>query len=144
MAATTVAIAADHAGYQLQEILKRQLEDLGYGVLDLGTDGPDSVDYADFGQAVAEALVAQQAAYGVALCGTGIGISIAANRHRQVRAALCHDAFTARMSRQHNDANVLAMGARVIGEEVAKDCLREFLATNFEGGRHDRRVAKLS
>ena len=144
MAATTVAIAADHTGYQLKEILKRQLEDMGYGVLDLGTNGPDSVDYPDFGQAVAQALVARQAVYGVALCGTGIGISIAANRHAEVRAALCHDALTARMSRLHNDANVLALGARVIGEEVAKDCLREFLGTAYEGGRHDRRVAKLS
>ena len=144
MAVTTVAIAADHAGYQLKEILKRQLEDMGYGVLDLGTNGPDSVDYPDFGQAVAQALVARQAVYGVALCGTGIGISIAANRHAEVRAALCHDALTARMSRLHNDANVLALGARVIGEEVAKDCLREFLGTAYEGGRHDRRVAKLS
>ncbi|MAG95913.1 MAG: ribose 5-phosphate isomerase B [Alphaproteobacteria bacterium] len=144
MAATTVAIAADHAGYQLKEILKRQLEDMGYGVLDLGTNGPDSVDYPDFGQAVAQALVARQAIYGVALCGTGIGISIAANRHAEVRAALCHDALTARLSRLHNDANVLALGARVIGEEVAKDCLREFLGTAYEGGRHDRRVAKLS
>lgn len=140
----TVAIASDHAGVELKEILKRDLEAMGYRVLDLGTDGPGSVDYPDFGRALADAVAGGRAATGVAICGTGIGISIAANRNRAVRAALCHDGLTARLSRQHNDANVLALGARVIGVETARDCLRVFMETAFEGGRHSARVAKLS
>ncbi len=140
----TVAIASDHAGVELKEILKRDLEAMGYRVLDLGTDGPASVDYPDFGRALSDAVAGGRAATGVAICGTGIGISIAANRNRAVRAALCHDGLTARLSRQHNDANVLALGARVIGVETARDCLRVFMETAFEEGRHSARVAKLS
>jgi ribose 5-phosphate isomerase B len=138
-----VAIASDHAGYDLKATLASALGDLGREVLDLGTDGRDSVDYPDFGQALAEALVAGRAARGVIVCGTGIGISIAANRSPGVRAALCWNTTSAKLARQHNDANVLALGARLIGSEVAKDCLATFLATSYEGGRHDRRVAKL-
>ncbi|MEK9831233.1 MAG: RpiB/LacA/LacB family sugar-phosphate isomerase, partial [Rhodospirillaceae bacterium] len=104
----------------------------------------ESVDYPDFGQAVGEAVAGGDAARGVIICGTGIGISIAANRIAGVRAALCHDATTARLAREHNDANVLAMGARLLGPEVAMDCLRAFLDTDFPGGeRHERRVGKL-
>jgi ribose 5-phosphate isomerase B len=143
MPRSTIAIASDHAGYELKEILKGDLESWGYAVHDLGTHGPESVDYPDFGHALAEAIVAGQADRGVAVCGTGIGISIAANRHPGVRAALCHDSLTARMARQHNDANVLALGARVIGVETARDCLKVFLETEFEGGRHAGRVEKL-
>ena len=138
------AIASDHAGYDLKELLKGRLVDLGLPVLDLGTDGPASVDYPDFAAALAESIASGRAERGVLVCGTGIGISIAANRNPAVRAALCHDTTMARLSRQHNDANVLVLGARLIGEEVAKDCLSVFLATEYEGGRHDRRVAKLS
>jgi ribose 5-phosphate isomerase B len=138
-----IALAADHGGYDLKQALKAVLEQDGLAVLDLGTDGPASVDYPDYAQAMAKALADGVADRGVLICGTGIGISIAANRHAAVRAALAHDVTTARLSRQHNDANVLALGARVIGEEVAKDCLRVFLDTPFEGGRHARRVAKL-
>jgi ribose 5-phosphate isomerase B len=138
-----IALAADHGGYDLKQALKAALEQDGLPVLDLGTNGPASVDYPDYAQAMAKALADGVADRGVLICGTGIGISIAANRHAAVRAALAHDVTTARLSRQHNDANVLALGARVIGEEVAKDCLRVFLDTPFEGGRHARRVAKL-
>jgi ribose 5-phosphate isomerase B len=144
MTSTAVAIAADHAGYALKEELKAEIGVLGLEVLDLGTDGPQSVDYADFGNALAQALKDGRAARGVLVCGTGIGISIAANRHRHVRAAVCTDTTAARLARQHNDANVLALGARLVGVEVAKDCLRAFLTTSFEGGRHARRVEKLS
>lgn len=117
---------------------------MGYEVLDLGTTGRDSVDYPDFANALAKALEEGRASRGVLVCGTGIGISIAANRHRHIRAALCHDSVSARLARAHNDANVLALGARLIGIEVAKECLRVFFNTPFEGGRHAGRVAKLS
>src|SRR4051812_28097490 len=140
----TIAIASDHAGVALKTTLKESLAVLGYAVLDLGTDGPASVDYPDFADALAGALKTGKAARGILICGTGVGISIAANRHRHVRAALCHDSTTARLCRQHNDANVLALGARIVGPEVALDCLRAFLATPFEGGRHQNRVQKFS
>ena len=138
-----IAIAGDHAGLSMKSVLKKELEEMGFDVLDLGTHGPESVDYPDFADALAAALHEGRAKRGVLVCGTGIGVSIAANRHRDVRAALCHDAVTARLARQHNDANVLVLGARTTGEEVAKDCVRVFLNTKFEGGRHARRVAKL-
>jgi ribose 5-phosphate isomerase B len=141
---TTIAIGSDHAGFPLKADLVRMLKDQGHTVLDLGTDGPASVDYPDFAHAVADALKAGRAERGVLVCGTGIGISIAANRHANVRAALVHDAFGARMARQHNDANVICFGGRTIGVEVAMDCLSIFLATSFEGGRHARRVAKFA
>jgi ribose 5-phosphate isomerase B len=139
-----VAIASDHAGFQLKDVLKAELAALGHDVLDLGPDSEASVDYPDFGETMARAIRDGKAARGVIICGSGIGISIAANRFAEVRAALCHDGLTARLSRQHNDANVLALGARVIGVDTAKDCLRNFLATPFEGGRHERRVNKLT
>jgi len=140
----TIAIASDHAGFELKAILKQELQELGFGVLDLGTETSASVDYPDYGRAAARAIADGRVARGVIVCGTGIGISIAANREPKVRAALCHDVSSARLARQHNDANVLAMGARLIGVETARDCLRAFLATEFEGGRHRSRVAKLS
>jgi ribose 5-phosphate isomerase B len=144
MSEGTIAIAADHAGYPLKELLKPELEARSFKVRDLGTHSEESVDYPDFGQAVGEAVAGGDAARGVIICGTGIGISIAANRIAGVRAALCHDATTARLAREHNDANVLAMGARLLGPEVAMDCLRAFLDTDFPGGeRHERRVGKL-
>ena len=144
MTRTTVAIGSDHAGFDLKQILAAYLAELGYEMLDLGTGAPESVDYPDFGKAVAKAVAAEKARFGVVVCGTGIGISIAANRNPQVRAALCHDHMTAELSRRHNDANILALGSRIIGVEVAKDCLRTFLTTPFDGGRHAGRVAKLS
>ena len=143
MTKITVALAADHAGFTLKEELKSELAAMDLDCLDLGTDGLGSVDYPDFGRAVAEALIQGRAERGVIVCGTGIGISIAANRIG-VRAAVCHDATTARLAREHNDANVLALGARIIGAEVAKDCLHAFLSASFDGGeRHLRRVVKL-
>ena len=141
----TIAIAADHAGFELKELLKADLAARGFQPLDLGTDGPDSVDYPDFADKVAAALKEGHDMRGVLICGTGIGISIAANRHRHIRAAVCHDSTSAKLARQHNNANVLALGARLLGPEVAKDCLGAFLSTAFEGGeRHTRRVGKLS
>lgn len=144
MVAKSIAIAADHAGFDLKSKLVDDLRSAGYEVSDLGThDATTSVDYPDFGAAVAEAVASGAAEKGVVVCGTGIGISIAANRHSGVRAALCHDETSARLCREHNDANVLALGARLIGEVVAKDCLHTFLNTEFAGDRHSRRVAKL-
>jgi len=143
MAAEIIAIASDHAGFEYKDVLKRQLIDWGYQVLDLGTDSTASVDYPDFGRRLAQAVAEGKVRRGVIVCGTGIGISIAANREPKVRAALCHDVTTAKLARQHNDANVLAMGARTTGIEVARETLRAFLDTEFEGGRHANRVAKL-
>ena len=143
----TVAIASDHAGYLLKADIGNLVKERGYSVLDLGTDGPDSVDYPDFADALANALRDGRAARGILICGTGIGISIAANRHRHIRAAHCHDTTDARLSRQHNDANVIALGARTLGPEVAQDCVSVFLETAFEGDsnpRHGRRVGKMS
>jgi len=139
-----VAIASDHAGYGLKSALGDVLAKDGYEVIDLGTDGNASVDYPDFAEKLADAIGEGRAPRGVLVCGTGIGISIAANRHRHIRAALCHDVTEARLSREHNDANVIALGARTMGEETALDCLRVFLETPFDGGeRHSRRVAKM-
>ena len=143
MSQRAVAIACDHAGFQLKSKLKEQLVTKGIEVIDLGTDSEDSVDYPDFGFAMAKALSDDRAETGVLVCGSGIGISMAANRHPDVRAALVHDALGARMSRLHNDANVICFGGRMIGEEVAMDCLNIFLEADFEGGRHARRVGKL-
>lgn len=138
-----IAIASDHAGFELKGQLKQELQALGFDALDLGPDSAASVDYPDFANRLADALKAGKAARGVLICGTGIGISMAANRHRHIRAALVHDVTGARLTRQHNDANVLCIGARLTGSDVAKDCLRVFLTTDFEGGRHQNRVAKL-
>jgi len=139
-----IAIACDHAGFDLKSELLKQLAYMGHEVLDLGTNSEDSVDYPDFGYAMAKAIKDGRAEQGVLVCGSGIGISIAANRYPEVRAALIHDALGARMCRQHNDANVICFGGRMIGIETAKDCLKLFLETEFEGGRHGRRVNKLS
>ena len=143
MAAEIIAIASDHAGFEYKDVLKRQLTEWGFDVLDLGTDSTASVDYPDFGRRLAKAVAEGKVRRGVIVCGTGIGISIAANREPAVRAALCHDVTTAKLARRHNDANVLALGARTTGIEVARETLRAFLDTEFEGGRHAGRVAKL-
>ena len=141
----TIALAADHAGFALKALLADELRAQGYAVLDLGTDDADrSVDYPDYGRAVAEAVASGRASRGVAVCGSGIGMDIAANRNPAVRAALCTSGLMARLARSHNDANVLVLGSRIIGVEVARDCLHEFLTTNFLGGRHGARVDKLS
>ncbi len=142
-AGDTVAIASDHAGFALKSVLKQDLEAMGYDVADLGTGSEDSVDYPDFGRGLADFVAGGKAKAGVLVCGTGIGISIAANRVPSVRAALVHNELTAEMARAHNDANVMAVGARVTGEDTARASLKTFFATPFEGGRHARRVEKL-
>jgi ribose 5-phosphate isomerase B len=139
----TIAIGADHAGYQLKDTLVVDLKSMGFDVLDMGTNSDASVDYPDFGYAVAQAVIVGRAHRGVLVCGTGIGMSIAANRHPGIRAALCTHGVMARLAREHNDANVLVMGARIIGPEIARECLRQFLSVQYAGGRHDARVAKL-
>lgn len=145
MSQKTVAIGADHAGCDLKASLSNVLGDLGFDVLDLGTKGPDSVDYPDFADAVASAIQDGTAQQGVLVCGSGIGMSIGANRHAGIRAALCHDVETAHLAREHNDANVLVLGARTTDEATAKNCVKEFFSTEFDGGeRHARRVAKLA
>ncbi len=137
-----IAIASDHAGFELKEKLKEVFVDIDW--LDLGTHNQDSVNYPDYGFAMGEAITEGRAKKGIVICGSGVGISIAANRFPAVRAALCTDATMARLSRQHNDANVLALGSRIIGFEVAHECVTVFLNTPFEGGRHQKRVDMLS
>ena len=139
-----IAIASDHAAVSLKTVLADWLRGEGHEVLDLGTDGNASVDYPDFGRAVGEALADGRAERGVALCGSGIGISIAANRNPACRCALVSEPLSAALARQHNDANAIAMGARLIGPEMARACVTAFLTTEFEGGRHCGRVDKLS
>jgi len=139
----TVAIASDHAGFSMKEALKKELTDGGHTVLDLGTSNEETVDYPDFGKALAKAVTDGRASRGVAVCGSGVGISIAVNRVPGARGALVHDRLGIELARQHNDANVMVLGGRTTGIEVAKDCLRTFLSTEFEGGRHARRVEKL-
>jgi len=136
-----VFLASDHAGFELKNELKEAIKGLGYEVVDLGTNDKNSVDYPDYAHLLASKL--EHNCYGVLVCGTGIGISIAANRHENVRCALCHDEFTARLAREHNDANVIAFGARVIGAGVAISAAEAFLKTEFAGGRHERRVKKI-
>ncbi|HEV8026541.1 MAG TPA: ribose 5-phosphate isomerase B [Stellaceae bacterium] len=140
----TVVIAADHGGFDLKSALVPELRALGHEVVDLGAMSRDAVDYPDVAEKVAQAIRAGRASRGVLICGSGIGMSIAANRYREVRAALVHDGLTARLARQHNDANVLVLGGRLLGPELARDCLKIFFDTAFEGGRHVARVAKLS
>ena len=140
----TVAIAADHGGFDLKSILIPELRALGLEPLDLGTLSRDAVDYPDVAEALAAAIRAGRARRGVLICGTGVGMAIAVNRHREIRGALVHDGLTARLARQHNDANVLILGGRLLGPELASDCLKIFFTTAFDGGRHERRVAKMS
>jgi ribose 5-phosphate isomerase B len=138
-----IAIAADHAGFALKSAIAAYLRRKGFEVLDLGTDSAERVDYPDYGVKLAEAVAKGKAKRGIGICGSGIGISIALNRNPVIRAALCHDANTATLARQHNDANVLALGARIISEDTALKCVDAFLSTDFEGGRHAARVEKL-
>ncbi len=138
-----IAIASDHAGLPLKRHLVAYLEKLGHQILDLGVDEDRSVDYPDFAHDLAGRVAAGEAGRGILICGTGLGMSMAANRHPGVRAALCHDAYTAEMARRHNDANVLCMGARVLGPGVAEQVTTVFLTTAFDGGRHRRRVNKI-
>jgi ribose 5-phosphate isomerase B len=135
-----IVIASDHAGVELKAQMVSLVASLGQEIRDLGPDDTASVDYPDYAHAVADAVSASEAERGILICGTGIGMSMSANRHPGVRAALCHDAYTAEMARRHNDANVLCLGARVTGDGVAEQIVRVFLGTDFEGGRHQRRI----
>ena len=139
-----IAFGADHAGFALKDRLLVAAAALGLSARDLGTYTADSVDYPDYAQPVCRAVSRGEAHFGVLVCGTGIGMSIAANRFPGIRCALIHDVTGARLSRAHNDANLIAFGARLIGEEVALDALHAFLTTEYEGGRHGRRLAKLN
>lgn len=142
--ALPIVFASDHAGFDLKALLLADLQADGHAVLDLGAaNATTSVDYPDLGRACAEAVVTGRARMGVVVCGSGIGISIAANRVPGARCALVHDGLSARLARQHNDANMIAFGARLIGVETARDALKLFLSTAFEGGRHSRRRDKL-
>jgi ribose 5-phosphate isomerase B len=139
-----IAIASDHAAIDLKAVLREHLVSKGYEVADLGPVNVERVDYPDYGYKLAKVVADGTAVFGVALCGSGIGISIAVNRHPACRAALVSDPYSAQLAREHNDANVIAMGARLIGEDQAKACLDAFLSAEFQGGRHIGRVAKLT
>ncbi len=138
-----VAIGSDHRGFQAKESIKRQLKEMGYETLDLGTHTGDSADYPDFALPVCLAVRNGQADRGILLCGSGIGMCMAANKVRGIRAALCHDELTAEMSRRHNNANVLCLAADLLGEELMRRMAEVWISTEFEGGRHERRIAKI-
>lgn len=138
-----IAIGNDHSAVELKEIIKEFLTEKGYEVLDLGTNTTESCDYPVYGEKVGRAVVDGEASLGIAICGTGLGISLAANKVKGVRACVCSEPYTAKMSRLHNDANVLCFGARVVGSELAKMITEVWLNTEFEGGRHQRRVDQI-
>ena len=139
-----IALTADHAGYELKDMLAAWLREGGHEVIDLGTNGPQSVDYPDFGARLGRAVADGDAERGIAICGSGIGIAIAANRNPGCRCAQVNEPLSASLARTHNDANAIALGARLIGVDMAKACVTAFLSTEFEGGRHQRRVNMLS
>ena len=139
-----IALAADHAGYLLKDELAAWLREQGHEITDLGTNGPESVDYPQFGRRLAETVASGAAERGVVVCGSGIGISIAVNRNPRCRCARVDEPLSAQLAREHNDANVLALGARLVGSDMAKACVAAFLGTDFAGGRHQRRVDQLS
>ena len=139
-----IALSADHAGYELKDLLAAWLAEEGHEIIDLGTNGPESVDYPDFGARLGRAVASGDADRGIAVCGSGIGIAIAANRNPGCRCAQVDEPLSATLARTHNDANAIALGSRLIGPEMAKACVTAFLATDFEGGRHQRRVDQLS
>jgi ribose 5-phosphate isomerase B len=139
-----IAIGSDHGGYELKDLIISYLQNNGHDVTDCGCTSLVSVDYPDFAKKVCSEVRSGSCDAGILICGTGIGMSIAANRYRDIRAALCHDSFTARMSREHNNANVLCIGARVTGSEVALDMVGSWVNTDFAGGRHQQRLDKLS
>lgn len=136
-------IATDHAGYALKSHVIDFVKGLGHEIIDLGPDSDNRVDYPDFAKKCADAVITDEGSFGILICGTGIGISIAANKVPGIRAALCHDTYTAKLTRQHNDANILCFGERVVGKGVIEDMIETFASTEFEGGRHAGRVAKI-
>ena len=139
-----IAIGCDHAGYPLKEAVKEKLIAEGHEVLDVGTNSTESVDYPIYGKAVGEAVASGKAERGVAICGSGIGISIACNKVKGIRCCACSDCYSAKMSRAHNDANMLALGARVVGTELGRMIAQTFLTSEFEGGRHQRRIDQIA
>jgi ribose 5-phosphate isomerase B len=139
-----IALGADHAGFQMKESIRQYLESAGYAVDDVGTRSEESVDYPDFAAAVGQRVAEGRDNFGILVCGTGIGMSIAANKIGGIRAALAHDTLTARMAREHNDANVLTLGARIVGPAECLEIVPEFLAASFAGGRHQRRVQEIA
>ena len=139
-----IAMAADHGGYELKNRIRAHLEEAGYVCRDFGTDSAASVDYPDYAHPLCEAVAAGECELGILVCGTGIGMSMAANKHRGIRAACCSDTYSARLTREHNDANVLCLGGRVVGEGLALDMVDLFVTTPFAGGRHQARVDKLN
>jgi ribose 5-phosphate isomerase B len=139
-----IIVGSDHAGFRAKETIKKYLEDAGYRVEDVGTHSEESVDYPDYAKAVGERVAGRHDALGVLVCGTGIGVSIAANKVEGIRAALAHDSLTARRAREHNDANVIALGGKIVGEDEAIAIVQEFLGAQFAGGRHRRRVDKIT
>lgn len=138
-----IAIACDHGGYRLKEVLKASMIAQGYEVIDFGTNSEESVDYPDYAYKAAKAVADKECERGVVVCGTGIGVSIVANKVDGIRCALVHDLFSAKATRQHNDTNMIAMGGRVIGEGLALEILNTWLHTDYEGGRHDQRIEKM-
>ena len=138
-----LSLGADHAGYELKEKLKKFLKAKGHRVIDRGTDSPESVDYPDFARKVARDVAKKRAKFGILICGSGLGMAMAANRVRGVRAAPCESVYTVKMARAHNDANILTLGARITGPAKARRMADVFLKTKFEGGRHLRRVKKI-
>lgn len=138
-----IVIGSDHAGFTLKNDIKDLLTHSQHEVIDFGTEGPESVDYPDFGRLVSQAVSSGNADRGILICGTGIGMSIVANKFPHIRAALCYDLFTARMSRQHNDANVLVLGGRITGRELAREIVTQWIRTPFDGGRHGIRLDKI-
>ncbi len=139
-----IALGADHAGFHVKETIKKFLEASGYPVEDVGTWSEESVDYPDYARAVAEKVAAGENQLGILACGTGIGMAIAANKVPGIRAAVAHDAMTARLAREHNDANVLTLGGRVVDDARAIEIVRDFLSAQFAGGRHQRRIDKIT
>ena len=138
-----IVVVSDHAGFTLKEDVKAFLESEGHNVIDCGTYSKESCDYPDYANTAVLTILEGKAERGIFICGTGIGISIAANRHKGIRAALCSDIYSVRLSRQHNNANVLAMGANIVALPIAKEMIKEWLKEEFEGGRHERRICKL-
>ena len=138
-----IAIGSDHAGFGLKKDIEGVLTDLSVEFVDCGTSGPESVDYPDFGERVSRMVSSGEVDRGILICGTGIGMSIVANKFPKIRASLCNDLFTARMSRLHNDANILVMGGRIVGQDLAKEIVRTWFTTPFEGERHLRRLEKI-
>ena len=139
-----IVLAADHGGFELKEVFRKDLAQAGHQIVDAGCFSTDSVDYPDYVEKAIDRIASGECERGILICGTGIGMAIAANRHRSIRAANCFDMYTARMSREHNNANMLCLGARVLGTAIAQEIVRVWLATEFAGGRHALRIAKFS